>query len=243
MNYPTETTTTRNSGVVPLILTLAFFTLGVAVLGASARAETAPEDGTEQVCPAGADGAEACPCAHGGIHAMHHGVASGDGAGPDGMQFFDRMGEKLSLSDDQKQQLLALLEMYRPRIQELLERGDVAGRDLMAMAPDDPKYGARSAELSQLASLSAAEMVILMSELQANAYALLSTEQKARYMELRAEQQARMEQKKAEMEERHKSRDATGMRPGMGMSKTYQCKACEWLEQDDARQAAEKPVS
>jgi len=153
----------------------------------------------------------------------------GSSADPDGMQMLERMREEMGLSDDQMQQLGSLSEMYRPRFTELAQRGTETRQALLTMAPDDPAYNSTASEMSQLASLTAAEMVTLITELQSNAYALLTTEQQAQYLELRAQQRAKMEAEKAAMEERRKAGDGQG----------YQCKACAWLEQDDANQTAE----
>ena len=207
--------TNKYSGnrIASLLLMAISFALSTSILAAEATA-----DGAEQSCPAGEHD---CECHHGN----HHG-SSGDA---DGMQMFERMREEMGLSDDQMQQLGSLSEMYRPRFKELAQRGTETRQTLLTMAPDDPAYNSTASEMSQLASLTAAEMVTLITELQSNAYALLTTEQQAQYLELRAQQRAKMEAKKAAMEERRKAGDGQG----------YQCKACAWLEQDDANQAAE----
>ena len=119
---------------------------------------------------------------------------------------------------------VALIQIYQPRIKELLERTGQS-RELLSLAPNDPNYSLEAAKMSQLAGATASEMVILLSELQSNAFALLSNEQQARYMELRAEQRERMEQCRAEMEARRESGE-TG----------HSCAACEWLKADDAAQ-------
>lgn len=170
------------------------------------------------------DGAAAvesqCPHHAGGHDGMHH-------FGGEGFSGVEGMGDSLGLTDNQKQDLASLIQIYQPRIKELLERTGQS-RELLAMAPDDPNYSLETAKLSQLAGATAAEMVILLSELQSNAYALLSNEQQERYMELRAEQRQRMEQCRAEMEARKQSGE-TG-------TALHSCKACEWLKADNAAQ-------
>ena len=162
-----------------------------------------------EACPADATGTcshdQTCPYAkgegdHEGKHKGHHnkGMHGQHGeAGP--MAMFNRMGEELALTEPQKQELAALMEMYRPRIKELAQRGQESTQQLMAMAPNDPAYNLEAARLSQQAGTSAAEMVTLLTELQANAYALLKPEQQAMYMDKRAEMRERMETRKAEM--------------------------------------------
>jgi Spy/CpxP family protein refolding chaperone len=159
-------------------------------------------------------------------------------AGP--MAMFTRMGEELALTEPQKQELAALMEMYRPRIKELAQRGQENLRPLMDMAPDDPAYNKLATELSEQAGASAAEMVTLLTELQANAYALLTTEQQATFMAKRAEMRERMDKRKAEMEARREAGE-TGYGPGMGMGMNHgmghrPCKGCAESEQDDETQ-------
>jgi hypothetical protein len=140
-------------------------------------------------------------------------MGMGPGMGADmGMALFERMGDELALSETQKQQLVTLIEMYRPRMQELVKRGEDSRKAIMTMAPDDPAYNTRAAELSQAAGASAAEMVTLLTELQSNAYALLNDEQQAKYMQLRSERQARIEAKKAAIKAQRESGE---WQPGM----------------------------
>ncbi len=174
-----------NRRIIP-VLALA----GLLVNVARAEESTA----ASPVCPVMPNG-ESCSCQHGSHHGGQHGGAAG-------MELFERMGTELALSDNQKQQLGALLEMYGPRIKELAKRGATSSQALFDVAPDDPDYNTRAAELSQLASTTAAEMVTLLTELQANAYALLTPEQKAKFLELRAEQRKRMETLRERMKER-----------------------------------------
>lgn len=191
------------TSLAPALLKAVVFPAAALLLQSAALAEDAVvADGTEATCP---------------HHGMHH-------YGADGFSGIEGMGDSLGLSDTQKQELAALFQIYQPRIKELAERTGQS-RELLALAPDDPNYSLEAAKLSQLAGATAAEMVILLSELQSNAYALLSDEQQARYMELRAEQRARMEQRRAEFEARRESGE-TG----------HSCAACEWLKADDAAQ-------
>ncbi|MCP4090465.1 MAG: hypothetical protein GY746_11860 [Gammaproteobacteria bacterium] len=109
------------------------------------------------------------------------------------MGMLPRMGEKLGLSEAQKQDMAALMEMYGPRFKELASRGKADREALMAMAPDDSAYGELTAVVSNEAGLAASEAVTLMSELQGNVYALLKPEQQAKYLELRTAQKDKMQ--------------------------------------------------
>jgi Spy/CpxP family protein refolding chaperone len=130
--------------------------------------------------------------------------------GGTGIDMFERMSTEMALTDVQKQELAALLEMYRPRIKELAERGMTSGQAMLDIAPDDAAYNSRAAELSQLAGATASEMVTLLTELQSNAYALLTETQKTEFLEMRTEQRQKMAAKRASMQERHESGDMTG---------------------------------
>ncbi|MGI9289948.1 MAG: Spy/CpxP family protein refolding chaperone [Gammaproteobacteria bacterium] len=114
----------------------------------------------------------------------------------EGMGIPPKLAEELDLSQQQQQDLLALTQLYAPRIKEVAERGKADRERLALMAPDDSGYSVLSAEVSQEAGLAAAEVVTLMTELQANLYALLSEDQQAKYLALREEQRAKMEAKR-----------------------------------------------
>jgi hypothetical protein len=191
---------------------------------------------------ADATGSETCPAAAAGTcpHAMgmgHSGMGMhGTSGGSAPMAMFERMGEELALTEAQKLELAALMEMYRPRIKELAQRGQESIQALMTMAPDDSAYNMEAANLSQQAGASAAEMVTLLTELQTNAYALLKSEQQATFMAKRAQQRERMQARKAEMEARRAAGEpAYGPGFGHGMGH-HKCKACAWLEEDDKTQ-------
>ena len=177
----------------PVANILPIVTLSVLLMSTAAAEETATP-----ACMAKQDNPEKCCSAH----AHPDGVAD--------MDMFARMSTELALSDPQKQELATLLEMYRPRLKELAERGMTSGQAMLEIAPDDASYNIRAAELSQLAGASAAEMVTLLTELQANAYALLTTEQQARFLSLRAEQRQKMEAKRAQMQEYRATGDWQG---------------------------------
>lgn len=145
----------------------------------------------------------------------HHNNVDGTGRGHHGHRGHG-MGqlrgqlERLDLSEQQKQEMGTLLELYRPRIQQLVERGQADRESLMAMAPDDPAYDIRVAEVSQDVSSAAAEMVVLLAELQENAYALLTPEQQATFRELQAQMQEKRSQMREKLREKMQSRG--GMR-------------------------------
>lgn len=113
------------------------------------------------------------------------------------MRQFEMMADKLSLTDAQLKDFAALVDLYKPRFEQLAKRGEADRDALFDMAPDDPSYASLTDLVSQDASRSAAEAVTLLAELQGLVYNLLSPEQQDIFLGLRAEQRARMEERRA----------------------------------------------
>jgi protein CpxP len=186
----------------------------------------------------------------GSAFAGAHTSSPGGGHGPGGMgmSMMPKMAEKLGLSEAQKQDMAALVEMYQPRFKAIAARGKADREALLAMAPDDPAYGELTASVSQEAGLAAAEVVTLMSELQGNVYALLSPEQQAKYLELRASQKAKMQEhrdrRKECMNKDGAPEGCMGQRKGMhkGMHKRHH-ENCEGEECPHHPPAAEDDAS
>ena len=137
--------------------------------------------------------------------ALAGGHMAGDGAPTETL---DRMTRQLKLTDPQKQEMAALLEIYAPRFKELKQRGDEARQQLMQMAPDDPGYAELTKTVSEEAGRTASEVVVLLAEMQSSAYALLTPEQQERYLKMRETRQARFKA----MRERY--REGGGARKG-----------------------------
>ena len=121
-----------------------------------------------------------------------------------------KMIDELNLSEAQKQDFLALTELYLPRLRALAERGKQDRQELILASPDAPAYDELTARVSQDAGLATAESVVLLAELQSNVFALLNSEQKAKYLELRKQHIDAMEARKAEMKARFEERRANG---------------------------------
>ena len=136
----------------------------------------------------------------------HHGAGAGPGdgmfmGGNKEMGIPPKLAEKLNLSEQQQQDLLALTGLYGPRFKEIAERGKADRQTLAAMAPDDPSYGDYAGRVSQEAGLAAAESVTLMTELQSNVYALLDEAQQVEYMAMRVEMREKMQARREAMRE------------------------------------------
>ena len=138
----------------------------------------------------------------GARHGRHFG--GGRPGGPGGMGMMPGMGKDFGLTEDQKQEMAALMGIYGPRLKELRERGDAKRKELMALAPDDPAYDDLTEEVSKDVGKAAAELVVLLAEMQANAYGILTDEQQAKYLELRASSKERMQEMRGKWGERRK---------------------------------------
>ncbi len=112
--------------------------------------------------------------------------------GPGEMRALTRMAEKLQLTDTQKQDFAALMELYRPRLKATISRGKADREALLAMAPDSPDYPAMSSKVGKEAGRAAQESVALLAELQGLVYTLLTPEQQVRYMDLGEERREKM---------------------------------------------------
>ena len=142
---------------------------------------------------------------HGKYRAGRHG---GERGGADMQAMRDRMAE-LGLTDTQKQEFAALMQIYRPRFEALRKRGQEDRQALLNMLPDAEDYDALVSRVSKEVANSAAEVIVLLGELQATAYALLSDEQQKAYVELkekakrmRLEMQAKGKERMDAMRER-----------------------------------------
>jgi Spy/CpxP family protein refolding chaperone len=131
-----------------------------------------------------------------GAHRGGSDGSEGSGKGPGNMRHMQKMGSKLDLTDTQQQDFIALLDMYKPRFEEIIKRGKPDRDTLLEMAPDDSGYDAQVKKVSDEAGKSAAETVTLLAELQGLVYALLTSEQQQTYLELRAKQRSKMQRHK-----------------------------------------------
>lgn len=119
--------------------------------------------------------------------------------GRDGRSFAGAMREfsaDLGLTAQQKTDIQIITADYAERLRDLARLGRTTADGLLAMAPDDPAYRAKTEEASALAASSAAEVVVLLAEMRAKLYAVLTPDQRALLAEKRAEVRRRIEQKR-----------------------------------------------
>ncbi len=140
-------------------------------------------------------------CRH---HGKHHGQA-GKYSDDDMQRFRERM-DKLALSDAQKQDMASLMGIYQPRFKALRERGAADREALFAAAPDATGYAALTDAVSTEAGRTAAEVLVLLAELQANAYALLTPDQQAEYRAMKVKAWERAQEKAQEKARQRKER-------------------------------------
>lgn len=112
---------------------------------------------------------------------------------------------EFALSDNQQQDMAALLQLYQPRLAEIRKRGEARRQELIATAPDDPSYTLLSDDVAAEAGSSAREVVVLLTELQTNVYNLLNSDQQAQYNGMRDSMLARLD---AYAQEREAARQA-----------------------------------
>jgi len=141
----------------------------------------------------------------------------GPRSGADMQAMRERMNQ-LDLSEQQKQDMAALMQVYGPRFKEIAERGKAARQALLQMAPDADDYDAQVAAVSKEAGNSAAEVVTLLGELQTNAYALLTPEQQAEFQALKVKLRDKRDEWQAKRAEARKGSNGKGCshttRPG-----------------------------
>ncbi len=121
---------------------------------------------------------------------------------PEAMQEFRARMEKLQLSEQQQQDMAALLQLYEPRLQEIRKRGQADREALILLAPDAADYDARVASVATEAAAAAREVIVLLADLQTNAYALLTPAQQAEYQALKADAEKKRKEWEAGREAR-----------------------------------------
>jgi len=130
------------------------------------------------------------------MHAMH---GTMDGSSPQDM--LQRFADELALTGQQQQDLQIIGSDYAERFRDLGELGRKSAEELMSLEPSDPSYGPKTDEASALAATSAAEMVILLSEMRAKLYAVLTEAQRETLRQKIADKRQELEQKKLEYEQ------------------------------------------
>ena len=93
-------------------------------------------------------------------------------------------GDELGLTGQQRTDIQIIIADYMPRYRDLAELGRDTAKDLLNMAPDSPDYVDATQKASATAASSAAELVILLSEMRAKLYAVLTAEQRAKIHEM-----------------------------------------------------------
>ena len=140
-----QRTITIMHSLIAGILTGLIFISGASV--ALAGGHNSGGDAAEKACSA--DDHECTHKQH-GKHQKHRGGGRG------------MFGSELNLSDTQKQDLGALMQLYQPRLAEIRKRGEADRRKLLAMNPDDAAYGQLTDAVAEQAGGSAAEVVVLL---------------------------------------------------------------------------------
>ena len=93
-------------------------------------------------------------------------------------------GDELALTGQQRTDIQIIISDYMPRYRDLVKIGRETASGLMRMSPDDPGYIDATQKASATAATSAAELVILLSEMRGKLHAVLSDEQRQKLQEL-----------------------------------------------------------
>lgn len=118
-------------------------------------------------------GAESC-MASGTCPAMRHGMGGWSGAGGPWMNRMDELG----LTGEQRQAIQAIVERFRDRGMELGQQASGTRDELLAVAPDDPRYAEATRAAADSAARIAAQGVELASAMRAEMHAVLTPEQR-----------------------------------------------------------------
>lgn len=102
----------------------------------------------------------------------------------DGGSKFNQFADELGLTGQQRTDIQIIIADYMPRYRDLAELGRDIAKELLSMAPDSPDYVDATQKASATAASSAAELVILLSEMRAKLYAVLTPEQRLKAQEL-----------------------------------------------------------
>jgi len=116
--------------------------------------------------------------------------AAHDGAGKNPADMMTELATELDLSGQQQQDLKILAADYGARLRDLAKLMRETAGKLMKTEPGTPEYWPLAQETSATAASSAAETIILVSEMREKLYQLLTADQ-------RAELKRRIEERKA----------------------------------------------
>ncbi len=86
--------------------------------------------------------------------------------------------EALGLDANQQQLLKKLAERYRVRAETLRQRGEAIRADVMAVEPDDPRYGEQTERASLATGAIAADAVRLAADFRADVFSILTPAQR-----------------------------------------------------------------
>lgn len=91
---------------------------------------------------------------------------------------FEHFGDELGLTGQQRTDIQIIIADYMPRYRDLARIGRESATSLLSLAPDSAEYLDATQKASATAASSAAELVVLLSEMRAKLYAVLSPEQR-----------------------------------------------------------------
>ncbi len=113
-----------------------------------------------------------------------------------GPELLHRLGDKLALTDEQRQTIKGLLESARPNMDAMRQEMRSNAEQLRTTQPDDPNYAAVVAQASQKAGELASRMVTDGSQLRAQIWQVLTPEQRTQLQTLQSQFRERMQERR-----------------------------------------------
>lgn len=139
--------------------------------------------------------------------ADQHGGKQGGRHHPGMMQMMDRMAEKLQLTEQQREEIRAIHEEYRPRMKELMQ----ATRETRKALHEAKGSGTSQSDVDALAKAQGenhAEMISLRHEIHQRVQTVLTEEQRAQMEEMKENRKDRMKERREKRRHRGQSEDA-----------------------------------
>lgn len=97
---------------------------------------------------------------------------------------FEKFGDELGLSGQQRTDIQIIIADYIPRYRDLAKLGRDTAAGLLSLDPTSSEYLDATQKASATAASSAAELVTLLSEMRAKLYAVLTAEQRQTFRDL-----------------------------------------------------------
>lgn len=113
-----------------------------------------------------------------------------------GPELLHRLGDKLALTDEQRQTIEGLMESARPNIKAMHEEMRTSAERLRTTQPDDPNYATVVAQASQKAGELASRLVTDGSQLRTQIWQVLTPQQRTELQALQSQFRERVQERR-----------------------------------------------